>query len=231
MLYKTYIMHYTPLKDRYEFMVQQLSSKGIKEFEFVTDFDKEELTEQITSQYYNQDADAHEKTSMISMRGETYRYRKMRIQELSLAIKHVSAFRKFAGQEKEFGLFLEDDCRFYKDGVSIEDLINNSPPDWDVIFIGGLFDHNICKYESGYKWGDSWYLKAEHPSTNTASSILYKKSTMPKILPYLSPFCLPFDWQLNHVFHMAELNVYHIYPYLCTQGDFESTLGHEQKIE
>jgi hypothetical protein len=45
-MYKTYVMHYTPLKDRREFISQQLLLKGISDAEFITEFDREDLTEQ-----------------------------------------------------------------------------------------------------------------------------------------------------------------------------------------
>ena len=151
----------------------------------------------------------------------------MSLPSISLNMKHLTAFKKLANQKEKFGLFIEDDCRFYDSEKTIDSIINSSPPSWDVIVVGGAFDHKICDYRNSFTRNKNTYLYANHPATNTTSSILYKKESAAKILPYMETFCLPIDWQLNHVFHEAELNVYHTYPYLCTQGDFRSTAKDE----
>jgi GR25 family glycosyltransferase involved in LPS biosynthesis len=223
-MYKTYVMHYKPLRDRKEFILKQLSSKGIENFEFITDFDKDVLTEKIIEDYYLEDEEKHFKECQVSMRqGEKYQFQKMKYASISLCIKHVEAFEKTKQQEEDFALFLEDDCRFHQDSTSLEEIISKAPQDWDAIVIGGPFKHDICQYNFIVGDDNSAYLKAKHPATNTTSSILYRKSTAEKIMPYVKPFSLPIDWQLNFAFWKAKLNVYHIYPYISTQGDFKST--------
>lgn len=223
-MYKTYVMHYTPLQERRQFITKQLLLKNIGDFEFVTQFDREELTEEDLNRY-NKDPKFHRAACEISMREHgyagrlEYNYEEMTLPSISLDMKHLTAFNKFIEQDKEFGLFLEDDCRFVDYVTKIEDVIKNAPNDWDVIFLGGAFDHGIItplKMINGY-------ILADHPATNTTSSILYKKESVTNILPYMESFCLSIDWQLNYAFHEAKLNVYHICPYLCTQGDFRST--------
>lgn len=223
-MYKTYVMHYQPLKDRRDFIINQLSSKGIENFELITDFDKDVLTDDIIKNYYSEDPEKHFKECQVSMRqGEKYEFQKMNPSGISLCIKHVQAFEKTQNQKEEFALLLEDDCRFEDGGTPLDDIISNAPQDWDAIVIGGAFDHSICEYSFLDGEEGLVYLKAKHPSTNTTSSILYKRSTAEKIIPYVKPFSLPIDWQLNFAFWKAKLNVYHIYPYISTQGDFRST--------
>lgn len=219
-------MHYSPLKDRKDFILAQLSSKGIDNFEFITSFDREVLTEEIIKNHYSEDKEKHFRECQISMRqGEKYEFQKMKLPSVSLCMKHLEAFEKTKEQKEDFALFLEDDCRFHENCKNIEDIILKAPHDWDAIVLGGPFDHSICDYS--FMDGDEGlvYLKAKHPSTNTTSSILYKKSTAEKIIPNLSLFSLPIDWQLNFAFWQAKLNIYHIYPYISTQGDFRSTVN------
>ena len=229
-MYKTYIMHYQPLVERYNFVINQLYSNEISNFEFITGYDREELNQSIIDKFYAQDRSLHKKCSAVSMRqGENYEYQEMTLPSISLNIKHIEAFKKTLEQVEEYSLLIEDDCRFLQDKIDIEEIILNAPEDMDVLVIGGAFDHNICNYISehqGSKDSDTYrYLKAAHPSTNTTSSILYKKSSVNQILTHLIPFCLPIDWQLNHIFNEAQLNVYHLYPYISTQGDFRSTVN------
>ena len=224
-MYKTYVMHYTSLKDRREFISQQLLLKGIFDAEFITQFDREDIKEQDLARY-NKDLEVHKNVCEISLKahgfaGEIpYKYETMELPSISLNLKHLHAFNRFLNQDMDFGLFLEDDCRFVDYDTSIESIINQAPNNWDVIFLGGAFDHRIITPIS--RVGGS-YILASHPSTNTTSSIIYKKESVTKILPHMESFCTSIDWQLNYAFYKEKLNVYHTYPYLCTQGDFRST--------
>ena len=227
-MFKTYIMHYTPLSERKGFVLDQLSIAGISDFEFITEFDREDLTDEDLLKY-DKDPDVHKRVSEISRRPHgfagslQYNYEQMSLSSVSLNLKHLEAFKRFLDQDLDFALFLEDDCRF-TNSTKVETVIEEAPENWDVIFLGGAFSHGIITPISLV--GGS-YILAQHPSTNTTSSITYNKDSVRKILPHMESFCVPIDWQLNYAFYKANLNVYHTYPYLCTQGDFRSTAKDE----
>lgn len=227
-MFKTYIMHYTPLSERKGFVLDQLSTAGISDFEFITEFDREDLTDEDLLKY-DRDPDVHKRVSEISRRPHgfagslQYNYEQMSLSSVSLNLKHLEAFKRFLDQDLDFALFLEDDCRF-TNSTKVETVIEQAPENWDVIFLGGAFSHGIITPISLV--GGS-YILAQHPSTNTTSSIIYNKDSVRKILPHMESFCVPIDWQLNYAFYKANLNVYHTYPYLCTQGDFRSTAKDE----
>ena len=227
-MFKTYIMHYTPLSERKGFVLDQLSIAGISDFEFITEFDREDLTDEDLLKY-DRDPDVHKRVSEISRRPHgfagslQYNYEQMSLSSVSLNLKHLEAFKRFLDQDLDFALFLEDDCRF-TNSTKVETVIEQAPENWDVIFLGGAFSHGIITPISLV--GGS-YILAQHPSTNTTSSIIYNKDSVRKILPHMESFCVPIDWQLNYAFYKANLNVYHTYPYLCTQGDFRSTAKDE----
>lgn len=227
-MFKTYIMHYTPLSERKGFVLDQLSIAGISDFEFITEFDREDLTDEDLLKY-DKDPDVHKRVSEISRRPHgfagslQYNYEQMSLSSVSLNLKHLEAFKRFLDQDLDFALFLEDDCRF-TNSTKVETVIEEAPENWDVIFLGGAFSHGIITPISLV--GGS-YILAQHPSTNTTSSIIYNKDSVRKILPHMESFCVPIDWQLNYAFYKANLNVYHTYPYLCTQGDFRSTAKDE----
>lgn len=221
-------MHYTPLSERKGFVLDQLSTAGISDFEFITEFDREDLTDEDLLKY-DRDPDVHKRVSEISRRPHgfagslQYNYEQMSLSSVSLNLKHLEAFKRFLDQDLDFALFLEDDCRF-TNSTKVETVIEQAPENWDVIFLGGAFSHGIITPISLV--GGS-YILAQHPSTNTTSSIIYNKDSVRKILPHMESFCVPIDWQLNYAFYKANLNVYHTYPYLCTQGDFRSTAKDE----
>lgn len=229
-MYKTYVMHYTRLENRLPFIEKQLANKGISNYEMITSLDKEDIDDVILNKYYNDDKDYHKMVAKISIRnGVKYSYSRLNSGDISLCAKHITAFKKALKQEEEYCLFLEDDCKFYHTSITIEDIISSAPTGWDVIVLGGKFPHAICNYIDQVKINGITFLKAAHPSTNTTSSILYKKKTISKIFPYAKPFAMTIDWQLNYAFNEAKLNVYHLLPYICGQDDFGSVLQAERE--
>ncbi len=123
-------MHYSPLCERRGFILDQLSSAGISQFELVTEFDREDLTHEDLSRY-NDDPDFHRQVCEISRQphgfaGLTpYTYQKMTLASISLNLKHLESFNRFTNQEVEFALFLEDDCNFCGHPFDINTIINN----------------------------------------------------------------------------------------------------------
>ena len=103
----------------------------------------------------------------------------------TLNLKHLEAFKRFLDQDLDFALFLEDDCRF-TNSTKVETVIEEAPENWDVIFLGGAFSHGIITPISLVAGS---YILAQHPSTNTTSSIIYNKDSVRKILPHMESFC------------------------------------------
>lgn len=225
-MYKTYVMHYKPATDRYYFMCNQLQENQIKNYEFVIDYDQQDLTQELICRYYDNGVNIQHDSSKFSTRNESpIDYRKLKTSEISLCIKYIKTFEAIMSRNDDYILFLEDDCCFKTKDISIEEIIKKAPNNWDVIFIGGAFDINIVKVIDVF----AGYALADHPATNTSSSFIMNKKSIEKIIHFTSPFCLPLDWQLNYAFKKANLNVYHTLPYLCGQlsgSEFESIIKH-----
>lgn len=220
---KTYILHYTKLKERKQFILDQLNKVGIIDFEFIEDYDKENLNKKIIDNYYCSDVDGFNKVAKITKDhcggGE---YRILKDSEISLMIKHIKALEKISSSNHEYGLILEDDCLFHENAYkkTLDDILIECPSDFDVLVIGGAFDHSICKYKSIIK---NKFLLSDHPATNTTSSMIFKKTTAIKILESFNKFHLSWDWQLNYIFYKLNLNIYHTIPYVCTQAKYFKT--------
>jgi GR25 family glycosyltransferase involved in LPS biosynthesis len=220
---KIYVAHYTKLKERKQYILQELSKIGASDIELIENYDREDLTKEIISEYYEADRQKFEETAKITKNkcggGE---YRILKDSEISLMIKHVEILKKLAASDNEYAMILEDDCLFLN-GTSekmIESLAKSCPFDWDVIVIGGAFDHSLCKYECMI---DN-FLLAKHPATNTTSSMIFKKETAIKILNTFKKFHLSWDWQLNHIFYVNNFKVYHTIPYICKQNNFKTSI-------
>lgn len=225
-MFKTYVMHYKPLKERKESIKKELSKKNIVDYEFIEDYDKEDLTDDIIIKYYNsntEEASRKAKITLLKNNIDRYDSPDLSLASISLCMKHILAMRKFTESEYDIALMLEDDCFFYDNSISIELLMSNAPHNWDVIFIGGAFGHNVAHPSIEI----NGYLLSSHPSTNTTSSFLIRKHTATKTLKQMHQFSLPIDWELNYNFNVNGFNVYHTNPYIATQisgKTFKSTV-------
>lgn len=208
---KTYIPHYTKLKDRKQYITRELKTLGISDYELITDFDKEDITEDILSKYYNPDAQVRRQKAAFTNANVTVPELKHSI--ISLCLKHITVLDKFISSNYDYALVIEDDCRFLTNYKNVVESIENAPSDWDILFIGGSFDHSIIKRVMML----SNYILAGHPSTNTTSSFIYNKNSAIKTREKLQSFSLPIDWELNYNFAVNDFKVYHTYPYLATQ--------------
>ena len=213
---KTYIAHYTKLIERKNFIQKHLQDIGFESITFIEAMDKEDLKPEYLK-YYDS---TKERFLLEASATGGAEYRILKDSEISLCLKHILALQNFIEQGDVAGIFLEDDCYF--DNVSysdIENIINQAPPKWDMLFLGGGFDHSICKYRGRC----NNYLLADYPCTNTSSSIAYSRVGAKKILEDLT-FGISWDWHLNYVCKLKQMNVYHIYPYVCRQNLFTSSI-------
>lgn len=220
---KTYIMHYSKLHDRKLSIKSELDKQNIQDYDFILSYDKEDLDNTIISNFYKDDAEIAGKYANISLKrlpNTKYKHDSLQKSSLSLCIKHYKALSFFIDSSYDHAMILEDDCIFNQK-VSIEDIISKAPSNWDILFIGGVFDKSIyCDNAT-----DDNYILSDHPSTNTTVAMIYNKKSAKHTLENILPFYLPIDWHLNYIFNKCAFNVYHLNPYVCTQSKlFQSSI-------
>ena len=212
----TYILHYSKLTERKEFFQKHLALAGFKKLIVVESLDKENMDVE-SLKYYDS---SEERFLLEASATSAIPYRPLKDSEISLCLKNILALSSFVESDATAGIFLEDDCFFpHTNYQDIENIIENAPEDWDMIFLGGGFSHDICTYRKVY----NNYLLADYPCTNTSSSIVYSKRAAIKILKD-KKFGISWDWHLNYVCKVNEMNVYHTYPYIAKQNIFKSSI-------
>lgn len=213
---KTYIMHYPKLIDRKTHILKELQNQDICNYEFIEKYNQEDLDDQTILNYYRDDEFFAKTYAEVTIKKNVsiYEHKKLQPTSISLCIKHVHALELFLKTDSEYALFIEDDCTFLTK-VNLDKIINDAPKNWDIIFIGGPFNHSIANVKI---IKNEKFLLSEHPSTNTTSSLIYNKKSAKITLDSILPFYLPIDWQLNHVFYKNNFNVYHLFPYICNQS-------------
>lgn len=210
---KTIVLNYAPLIDRAEWMADQLRLAEFQNYCF--------HKYNYNYNYYLYDSEK----ALIQGRATSSEYhpRELTRAEFDLLKKHQYALIDACNTNEEWVLILEDDA-LLKQGYNYEFLlkkVQNAPKDCDIIVAGGPFDHSICTYSKHYPE----YLLANHPSTNTSSSIIYKKSSILQVIEDLQYAQTPLDWALNYIYKKNNFKVWHMFPYLFTQNkNFKSSI-------
>ena len=206
---KIYVIHYTKLDERREYINNLLSSLNIP-FEFINEFDKEVLNEEIINTYYEKNKDKHYKK--VSLWGENANdFKELSLSELSCSIKHLEALRKIGIDRFKYSLILEDDViptnEYFID--RIYNLIEKTS-DWDVMFIGEGIGAKFKNKKIGYRrfLPLKKIFKMKHPATNCLEAYIIKKESINKINQDLIPINLVIDWELAFQFYKKQMKIY-----------------------
>lgn len=212
---KTYVLHYTKLKERRQYM-EGLTSHFDLDVEWITELDQEELVGELLDEYYKPCKEDWVMKVKDLWNIAEHGFRNLKPSEISLTAKHVEAMKRISECENDFGLILEDDI------ITIHgftDLLNEyyleTPDDWDVIFIGNGYGINVPadKVIPGKKV----YL-ADHPASRCTEAMLVKKSAATKLYNSMKPFTMVCDWEYGWQFYNLGLKVYWFEPALITQA-------------
>ena len=139
---KINICHYTPLKERYEHMIEQCKKYNIQEkLLFITEYDRENLSKNDTS---------------------IFDTNKLKMCEISLFLKHIKAMKNIIDSKKEYGIIMEDDVIFKDDFINnFNELTKIFPENFDVIYTG------VFPFYKEYKN----YSKCNNPILNSKNKI------------------------------------------------------------
>lgn len=232
---KIYIIHYTKLKDRYNELYPFLEKCKIS-YEFISEYDQEQLTDDIIKKYYLADENIFNNKIENLWDKNIHKFRVLNKPEISCTIKHLVAIKKLSEECPNFGLILEDDAIFYeKFNQNYKECFDQTPEDWDAIFLGegcGINFQNQ-KILNSKKITDKCYL-VPNPATNCAEAYLLKPKAAKQIYKSAIPFQLVSDWEIGYQLHKLNLKTYWWYPSLVTQGSrngkYSSTLDFGQRL-
>ena len=187
---KFYVTHYTPLVERKRHIIQQLSTAGIENYEFIETKDRDILTGD-----------------------ELKKFNKITISEVSLLLKHVEVFKK--DTENELVVVFEDDailCPNFKERLDAC-LSQLESEDWDALFCGECCDMH-CEVEPGK------LVKRTDSSRGTCMYVLNKGIGKRLYDLFLSQeeITHPIDWWFYIVQPNSGLKYFWSEPTLVAQG-------------
>ena len=131
-----YVVHYTKLIERRNVIEKQFKDIS-KNLIFIEDFDAEEITDEILSEWYQPSEEQwYQRNTLWSRRGlPTTPFRIINMAEVSCTIKHIKAMELIA--ENGDGFIIEDDV-LLKDNFleNFNKAIDELPEDLSVLSVG-----------------------------------------------------------------------------------------------
>lgn len=204
---KIWIIHYTKLIDRKEFIEQQLNNYSFK-YEFIEEYDWEKL-----------------KKEQLKL----FNIKKLKLPTISLFYKHIHTYKKIINSVFKYNLIFEDDVIMEN---NFEQKLNKTlmefPNNFDMIFIGDGCNLHIPKKDQEpnkliYKKCNEITKLGGHGATRCTDSYFISKNCALKILNHIKNFKnfsidLPLDYWLNNIIRELNLNIYWLEPTIITQG-------------
>lgn len=212
---KIYIVHYTKLIHRKEEILRILESIDIP-YEFISEFDRDELTDDILKKYYDPDPIKYANKAMLW--GHANEFRTLNGAEISSTIKHINALDKISKECDSCGLILEDDIvpLFFDFLEEINNSINESD-NWDVIYLGKGMGDDFIKTKTKTKISENLYL-INHPASNCGESYCVRKEVAKKIVDSVIPFQNVSDWEFAYSYYINNLKIIWRLPSIFDQG-------------
>jgi len=216
-----YIIHYTKLTERREHLEKIISESGLdRKFQiiWVTEFDREILTQEIIQENYKYDPNILQ--------------RPMTLAEIANGMAHNWVIRKIASENK-LALILEDDIVFKPNFLgNIETCLKNVPEDWEAITLGGHYDDGTGYYSNDTDpVDDSFQLVVPRKICTTVSCWLLTSKLAERIVrhPLFHPLKTPIDENLCYILPDVGAKIYWCKPWLAYEGSktplFETSMG------
>lgn len=207
-----YLIHYTPLKERKQFQLEQLNYLSLENIVFIENYDKENLSIEDLIKFDK---------------------KKISLGKISLFRKQLYTMELIQESKFDYNLILEDDAILDKDFASKLTLaLKQLPEDYDMLFLGDCCNLHI--ESSKIKPDQFIYLKCREPTapaskgaSRCTDSIIVSKECAKKICNTYknmnvsiseNRINLPIDFWLNNIIRDLELNIYWMEPTIVTQG-------------
>jgi len=199
---KVYVVHYTPLVERKNYMLNFLNSSNITNYEFRSLYQREQLTEELYKQSYKLHNTVTMKPAVVC-----------------ITLEHIEIYKNIIQNDFDnWCLILEDDCIFNNDFIEkMNFFMDNVPTDAEYLDINDWnFDYNSFDYLSTVDVNKLWEPKK---TTRTTGSYLIRKSLCLKLVKTIIPFKNAIDNELNEQVKIHDIKLYwSIFPLVINGG-------------
>jgi GR25 family glycosyltransferase involved in LPS biosynthesis len=189
---KIYIVHYKPLVERKQFLINQFKINNIENYEFCEDYSRDNTSWDTMNQYF---------------KGNN-----LTPAQICITIAHIEIYKRIINEGHKMCLILEDDAILCNNFSQIfNNYIEKLPDDIDLAFLNdgcGLHAPNITN-------DIIWYLTKY---SRTCCSYLITNIACQKLIDTIIPFKLAIDHELNRQIDLHNLKVYWCEPTIITDG-------------
>ncbi len=228
-----FISHYKKLTDRKKYLDNILQKENFSNIYWFEDIDRDTMTKEDLTMYKY---DKHRWLYLNSTWGHNYNdSRELRGPEIANAITHIKIYKYIIDNNIEIALILEDDCILYDNfKKNLLKYIEQLPKNFDTCFIGDAFGWTVDNYRTGFFGQQNKNIIREdlniYPMKcgHTADAYIISLEGAKKIYNSILPFCLPIDFEFNHIFITENVNNYWGHPALIHQGSedvYKSSAG------
>lgn len=208
-----FVLHYTPLKERKAFILEQFVKEGMSA-KFIETSDREVLTAEDLKRFDIE---------------------KLKMSEISCSMKHFDAYSAI---QTDYALILEDDVILAEGfNTTLQTYISQLPNDFDMLFIGSGCNLHIPASITQNS-GTNVFLKDNFPSkgggagaTRCTDSYVITKKCAQKLLRLKNrngPIQKPMGWWMNIMIRNHSMKVFWAEPTIVTQGSqtgvFQTTI-------
>jgi GR25 family glycosyltransferase involved in LPS biosynthesis len=212
--FQTYVVHYTPHKDRKRFLLNQFKKENLK-VEFIEEYDREGLSYQQVYREFRMNYSEFQRRNPEYYSPFQY---PMKPEEVSLCMKHKEAMRKFLIGSKKYLLLFEDDIILCHDFIEkFNKYVKEIPTDFDVGFIGQGVGARIPQESLISRI--YWYKK-EHPAVKCTDSMIFTRHSVEKLYNAMNQYgiAFPFDHEMSFWMKSLDMKVYWLEPPIVSQG-------------
>lgn len=194
---KIYIIHYNKLVERKQYIVNYFTNNNITNYEFRNLYQRENLTPELSKQYFH--------------------LNNLNSSQICITIEHIETYKTIVSNAKndsDWYLILEDDAVFCENfEQELNKYLENIPNDAEYLDISDYFILNSF---------DMWVRKN---CTRTNCSYLINKKTCEKLLTTIIPFEKAIDHELNKQFQIHDIKTYWSNKSLVHHGSGTSYAG------
>ena len=134
-----YIIHYKKLTDRKEYLINKLNSFNL-EYRFIEQYERETISTNLINKFYKVNPELWEKRTK-GLYINNIGFRELKLSEICNSLSHLDALKKISESKEDYSIIIEDDVIFNNDfNGRLENLIKQTPEDFDVIFFGSSFN-------------------------------------------------------------------------------------------
>ena len=187
-----YILHYTPLTQRKEYLLNKFKELNITNYTFYEEYNRDVITPETIEQYY--------------------KLKEINKVQICITISHLEIYRKMIQEGHEQCLILEDDAILSDDfNNKLKSYMETLPSDYNLAFLVdgcGMHSPNIVS--------DKIWYPAIH--SRTCCAYIINKKTCELLLEKAIPFTNAIDHELNKQIADNNLIVYWCEPTIVHHG-------------